>query len=93
MDFIKIDGMFVQAMVNDDVDRTMVNSITSMAHALGLATIAEHVDSKDTLEAVTSAEVDFVQGHHFGEPQLLDTLDLETLLAQARPGDQQANVD
>ncbi|MEM9531513.1 MAG: EAL domain-containing protein [Pseudomonadota bacterium] len=93
VDFIKIDGMFVQAMVNDDVDRTMVNSITSMAHALGLATIAEHVDSQDTLEAVCRAEVDFVQGHHFGEPQLLDTLDLETLIAQARPGDQQANVD
>lgn len=81
VDFIKIDGMFVQAMVNDDVDRTMVNSITSMAHALGLATIAEHVDSEQTLEAVRTAEVDFVQGHYLGEPVLLDGLDLDALLA------------
>ncbi len=91
VDFIKIDGMFVQAMVNDDVDRTMVNSITSMAHALGLATIAEHVDSEETLEAVRLAEVDFVQGHYLGEPMLLDTLDLDAMLEAQRPpaaGDQ-----
>ncbi len=85
VDFIKIDGMFVQAMVNDDVDRTMVNSITSMAHALGLSTIAEHVDSEETLEAVRSAEVDFVQGHYLGEPVLLDGLDLTAMLASKNP--------
>ncbi|MDJ0655097.1 MAG: EAL domain-containing protein [Xanthomonadales bacterium] len=82
VDFIKIDGMFVQAMVNDDVDRTMVNSITSMAHALGLGTIAEHVDSAATLTAVKEAGVDYLQGNFFGEPALIDNLDIDGMFGQ-----------
>ena len=48
-----------------------------MAHALGLKTIAEHVDSSDTLEAARASKVDYVQGHYLGEPTLLDNLDLD----------------
>jgi diguanylate cyclase (GGDEF)-like protein/PAS domain S-box-containing protein len=77
VDFIKIDGMFVQSMTSNDVDRTMVNSITSMAHSLGLTTIAEHVDSDATLDAARECKVDFVQGFFLGEPMLLDNLDLD----------------
>jgi diguanylate cyclase (GGDEF)-like protein/PAS domain S-box-containing protein len=77
VDFIKIDGMFVQSMTSNNVDHTMVNSITSMAHSLGLRTIAEHVDSRDTLESCSDSKVDYVQGHFLGEPVLLDNLDLE----------------
>ena len=85
VDFIKIDGMFVQAMTSNEVDRTMVTSITSMAHALGLATIAEHVDTAATVAAALAAGVDYVQGHFVGEPEPLDKLDLSrfTQLAEA----------
>ncbi len=79
VDFIKIDGQFVQAMTNDEIDRTMVNSITTMAHSLKLKTIAEHVDSPDTLVAAQQANVDYAQGHFFGEPFELDKLDLAEL--------------
>ena len=82
VDFIKIDGQFVQAMTNDEIDRTMVNSITSMAHSLGLQTIAEHVDSSDTLVAAQEAQVDFVQGYFFGEPFELDKVDLANLFKE-----------
>ena len=77
VDFIKIDGMFVQSMTSNDIDRTMVNSITSMAHSLNLTTIAEHVDSQATLEAARECKVDYVQGNFLGEPMLVDNLDLE----------------
>lgn len=77
VDFIKIDGIFVQSMTTNDIDRTMVNSITSMAHSLGLTTIAEHVDSAATLDAARECQVDFVQGIFLGEPKLLDNLDLD----------------
>jgi len=83
VDFIKIDGLFVQSMSNDEIARTMVNSMTSMAHSLGLQTIAEHVDSPSTLRAAQDAGVDYVQGHFFGEPIELDSLDWTSLLDQA----------
>jgi len=79
VDFIKIDGMFVQSMASNRVDRTMVNSMTSMAHSLGLQTIAEHVDSTGTLEAAKTSGVDYVQGYYFGEPILLDKLDISSM--------------
>ncbi len=75
--FIKIDGLFVQAMVSNAVDRTMVSSMIDMAHALGLGTIAEHVNSASTLEAVHQAGIDYVQGNFLGEPILIDNLDIE----------------
>ena len=50
---------------------------TSMAHSLGLTTIAEHVDSDATLDAARQCEVDYVQGYFLGEPMLLDNLDLD----------------
>ncbi|MEM9303551.1 MAG: EAL domain-containing protein [Pseudomonadota bacterium] len=83
VDFIKIDGLFVQSMASDKVDRTVVHSITGMAKALGLITIAEHVDSEDTLAAARASGVDFVQGHLLGEPESIDSLDLEDFLAPA----------
>ncbi|MDX1569391.1 MAG: EAL domain-containing protein [Xanthomonadales bacterium] len=83
VDFIKIDGMFVQSMSSDDVDRTMVNSITSMAHALGLSTIAEHVNTESTLKSARQAGVDFVQGNFLGEPVALDNLRLDELAANS----------
>ena len=54
--------------------------MTSMAHSLGLKTIAEHVDSASTLLAAKNAGVDFVQGHFFGEPLELDSIDWPALL-------------
>lgn len=80
--FIKIDGLFVQAMVNNAVDRTMVSSMIDMAHALGLGTIAEHVNSASTLEAVRQAGIDYVQGNYLGEPILIDNLDIEGMFGQ-----------
>lgn len=75
VDFIKIDGMFVESMISSDVDRTMVSSIASMATSLSLRTIAEHVDSAATFEAVRDCDVDFAQGHFLGEPKRLDEMD------------------
>ncbi len=81
VDYIKIDGMFIQSMVHNEVDRTMVNSITNMAHSLGLLTIGEHIDSSMILEAARESQVDYVQGNFFGQPVSLDQLNLNDLIA------------
>jgi EAL domain-containing protein (putative c-di-GMP-specific phosphodiesterase class I) len=45
MDFLKIDGSFVREILNDPVDRAMVEAINQIAHLMGLRTIAEYVEN------------------------------------------------
>lgn len=68
VDFVKIDGMFVQAITHDSIDRTMVSSITDIAHCLGCRTIAEFVDSPEIMQVLIDCGVDFIQGHIVSEP-------------------------
>jgi hypothetical protein len=43
--FLKIDGSFVRDILNDPVDRAMVEAINQIAHLMGLRTIAEYVEN------------------------------------------------
>jgi diguanylate cyclase (GGDEF)-like protein/PAS domain S-box-containing protein len=71
MDFLKIDGEFVQNMVEDRVKRAMVESINQIGHVLGLQTIAEWVENRQTLELLKELGVDFAQGYWLCRPQPL----------------------
>ena len=68
VDFVKIDGLFVETMADNSVDYTMVETITSMAHSLGLKAIAEHVDTRATAKALRKCGVDYIQGHYLSTP-------------------------
>jgi diguanylate cyclase (GGDEF)-like protein/PAS domain S-box-containing protein len=71
MDFLKIDGEFVQNMVDDRVKRAMVESINQIGHVMGLQTIAEWVENRQTLETLKELGVDYAQGYWLCRPQPL----------------------
>ena len=71
VDFLKIDGEFVQNMLEDRVKRAMVESINQIGHVMGLQTIAEWVESRQTLEALKELGVDYAQGFWLCRPQPL----------------------
>ncbi len=71
VDFLKIDGEFVQNMMEDRVKRAMVESINQIGHVMGLQTIAEWVENRQTLEALKELGVDYAQGYWLGRPQPL----------------------
>ncbi len=77
VDFLKVDGMFVETMMENDTDRSMVESINAMAHALGLKTIAEHVDSVEGVRMARALGTDYVQGHFIGEPMPLNRINFQ----------------
>lgn len=68
VDFIKIDGSFVQNMAADALDQAMVRSIIDVARTLGKRTVAESVQDAKTVELLTASGVDFMQGYYLGEP-------------------------
>ena len=69
VDFLKIDGMFVKDIHNDDVSRAMVKAINDMGHVLGKQTIAEYVENEEILNILKEIGVDFAQGFHAGRPE------------------------
>ncbi|PIX04702.1 MAG: signal transduction protein, partial [Gallionellales bacterium CG_4_8_14_3_um_filter_54_18] len=70
VDFVKIEGSFVQQIVNDPKDRIMVEHINSMAHQFGLITVAEFVEDEATAKMLVEMGVDYAQGYYFGRPAL-----------------------
>jgi EAL domain-containing protein (putative c-di-GMP-specific phosphodiesterase class I) len=71
VDFLKIDGGFVKNMLNDPVDRAMVESINRIGHLMGLRTIAEYVESDQILEQLIDLGVDYAQGFGIERPSPL----------------------
>jgi len=71
VDFLKIDGTLVRDILDDPTDRTMVRAISDISKSLGKRTVAEYVESPRLLAAVRDLDIDFAQGYHLGEPQLV----------------------
>ena len=84
IDFLKIDGQFVGSLSDDPVDRSMVEAIGKVAGALGIATIAERVESAEALERLTQLGIDFAQGYHLARPEPLAAFEAAVAVAHAR---------
>lgn len=72
VDFLKIDGSFVRDLLEDPVDRGMVESINQIGHLMGLKTIAEYVENDRVRECLAEIGVDYVQGFGVSTPKMLD---------------------
>ncbi len=71
VDYVKIDGSFIQAMARSRVDFEMVRFTNEISHLMGRKTIAEFVASDGILQQLKQIGVDFVQGFLLGEPRPL----------------------
>lgn len=61
-DFLKLDGELVAGLLADPVKRVLLDAGNRIGHLLGLATIAERVDSAELLRAVAQSGVDYAEG-------------------------------
>ena len=68
IDYLKIDGSFVTNMHEDRVSAAMVESITRVAHEMGIGVIAEWVENKETVDMLCRLGVEFAQGYALGRP-------------------------
>ena len=75
VDYLKIDGAFVVDMLNDPVDRAMVEAIVSVGHIMGIKVIAEWVENQQTLELLREMGVDYAQGFYLGRPEEIQQLE------------------
>jgi diguanylate cyclase (GGDEF)-like protein len=68
VDYLKIDGAFTQGIVDDSVDRAVIQAITNIARSVGKRTTAEFVDRPELIQALMQAGVDYLQGYYVGRP-------------------------
>jgi diguanylate cyclase (GGDEF)-like protein/PAS domain S-box-containing protein len=68
VDVLKIDQSFVRDCTADADDAAIVQAIITMAHALGIQTIAEGVETKEQLEFLHRNGCDAMQGYYFSRP-------------------------
>ncbi len=74
VDYLKIDGIFIQELANNRIDQAMVASINNIGHIMGLKTIAEFVEDAATLNILRQIGVDYVQGFYLSRPEPLESL-------------------
>ena len=70
VDYSKIDGGFVKDMVQDPIDRAMVEAIDHIGHVMQIKTIAKCVENGAILEVLRDIGVDFAQGYGIERPSL-----------------------
>lgn len=68
IDILKIDRAFVRDITTDADDAAIVSAIITMAHSLGIKTVAEGVESREQLELLREQGCDFAQGYYFSPP-------------------------
>ena len=71
VDYLKIDGSIVQNIDESLINFTMVESINSMGHVIGLKTVAEFARNPSVIERLHRIGVDYAQGYAIAEPKPL----------------------
>ncbi len=72
VDYLKIDGSFVKDMLEDRIDRAMVEMIHHIGKVMGKRTIAEFVENDGIIAALKAIGVDYAQGYGIARPQPFD---------------------
>lgn len=74
---LKIDKIFIANMVHDAHEAAIVRAIIQLAHALGISTIAEGVETQGQYLLLEEMKSEYIQGYYFAKPMTLEKLLLE----------------
>lgn len=102
VDIVKLDGAFMDNVVDDPTSREIVGWVCDLCRAMDRRTVAEHCSTPDILETVRRLGIDYAQGHAVCEPfpleQLLPhlptlaTLDGDTIIEPLVPRQSPRNI-
>ncbi len=72
--YVKIDGSFIQHIENENISRMMVESIHAIAKENGIQVVAEAVETESVLNKLKGINLDYAQGFHLQSPQPFTTI-------------------
>jgi len=68
---LKIDGSIIFNILRDPVDLAKIMAINQVAKKIGMQTIAELVESEETIAKLKDVGIDFAQGFGISRPRPL----------------------
>lgn len=68
LDVVKLDKSYIDQVETNDRAKTLLRSIANMAHELGLATVAEGVETASQVRKLKVWNIDEIQGYYFYKP-------------------------
>ena len=77
VDYIKIDGSFINSMHTDELNYALVKAINDVCHILGKMTIAEYVQNDDSVNLLKEIGVDYAQGYNIATAEDYDQQTIE----------------
>ena len=72
---LKISGAFIRPMLQHDRSRAIVRALIDLAHDVGMAVIAEEVETQEQLDALLAMGCEYIQGFLFSKPMKAEELD------------------
>ncbi|MDJ0832297.1 MAG: EAL domain-containing protein [Gammaproteobacteria bacterium] len=74
IDCLKIDRLFITDMLKDSESSILLGTIIGVAHALGHSVVAEGVEERDQVMALSGMGCDTIQGYYFSRPVTADKI-------------------
>jgi len=74
VDGLKVDGLFVKGVAKNYLDYALVESIFRIGTSLGLATVAEYVETEDIAKKLLQIGITTGQGFYLSPPRTWETL-------------------
>lgn len=68
VEYVKIDGSFVKDLANNADNEVLVRALSEVAIGFNKLSVAEFVDSLQTLHILSRAKVNYAQGYFIGKP-------------------------
>jgi diguanylate cyclase (GGDEF)-like protein len=81
IDELKLDRQFIAPILRSERSAAIVRSVIDLAHALGIACVAEGVEDKATADRLREYGCDIAQGHYFSRP-----ISADGMLARCQEG-------
>jgi len=77
VDIIKVDGSFVRYLDKDPFNLAVVRAVQTLALALGIPVVAEHVETRAIYDILAVMGMDYMQGYLAGAPRATPYTDEE----------------
>lgn len=78
VDYLKIDGQFIEDILENNIGRAIVRCISDIAHVTNTKTIAEWVDSQAVANFLGDMGIDYLQGFMIHRPEPLKNIQPNT---------------
>lgn len=79
VDYVKIDGSFVENILTDATSLAMVRAIFDIAGVMEIQSIAEYVENQEIRDRLLEIGIDYVQGFGVAKPDSLTKFDAQIL--------------